>query len=187
MHRTIQNEIMSDHDRLLKYFERMESERQELLRNLSGYSDELLSQKPTADQWSVAEVIDHLATSETGAMNYMRKKIEYGGHGPSALTAGLKQRLLNLAISLPIRYRVPKILERKETSAIGYRETLDRWNAIRSAMRTEYSELDPAIVGNGLFKHPSAGKLNLIQGVRFMRRHMNRHIGQIHRTIRSLS
>lgn len=177
---------MATREQLLKHFNEMESERQEVLRELTAYSDDLLSTKPSADVWSVAEVIEHLTVAETGALNYMRKKIQYGGHRRSAFTSGLKQRLLNLAISLPIRYKVPKMLEKPATSAIGFQDALKCWDEVRADMCTEYETMDGNIIGNELFKHPTAGKMNVIQGVRFMRRHMNRHIGQIHRTISSL-
>ncbi|MBL4587066.1 MAG: DinB family protein [Flavobacteriales bacterium] len=175
---------MATRKQLLKHFDKMEAERQELLSAISSYSDQLLSKKPAPESWSVAEVMEHLTVAENGSLQYMHKKIEYGGHSKAAITAGLKQQLLNFSISLPIKYKVPKILEKKDTSFVDYKDALNNWNEVRIAMRSAYEKMDEGIIGNELFKHPFAGKMNVIQGVKFMRQHMKHHTKQIHSTLK---
>lgn len=172
---------------LLKEFDRMEDERQQLLKKLSSYSQEILAKKPNPNAWSVAEVMHHLTVAEHGSLRYLNKKLEVGGHGKASLKAVFRLGLLNTAISLPVKYKAPKVVEIAEDSGITYPDALAEWNSVRENLRKAYEEIDEKYVAHDLFKHPFAGKLNLVQGVRFMRQHMNRHIGQIERTLKAVS
>ena len=166
----------------------MEAERLSILKELSSYSEQKLSEKPSPNQWSVAEVIMHLVIAERGALAYMNKKLEFGGHGKAAFGSGLKQRLLNLAITIPgLKYKAPTVVELKKEDSVDYAEAKAKWDAVRSEMKKEYEALNEKLAEHELFKHPAAGKMSLLQGIRFMRQHMNRHIGQIRNTAKAVS
>ena len=174
-------------EKLLTEFERMEAERNALVASLSRYDAEILTQKPSPEAWNVAEVIMHLVVAENAALTYMRKKLEYGGLQKASATAGLKQRLLNFLIRLPIKYKAPAVANIKQGEEVGYREATERWAEIRNQLRSEYEAMNEQTVAQELFKHPAAGKMSALQGVRFMRQHMNRHIQQIHSAIKKVS
>ncbi len=178
---------MASRKELLNRFDQMESERQTLLAELNGHQPEVLCKKPSSDAWSVAEVIMHLTAAEKGAFLYLQKKLEYGGHKKAAVTSGLKQTLLNLAVSLPIRYKAPKIVDVKNENNLSFSEAVTNWNEVRISLQSAYERMDEAIIDNELFKHPAAGKLNVIQSVKFMRQHMRHHIKQIHRTLSTIT
>lgn len=175
---------MASKKELIEAFDRMENERQALIKRLEKHSEEVLSTKPNANSWSVAEVVDHLRAAENGALMYMSKKLEFGGHKKAAFSAGLKQKLLNLAITLPIKYKAPKFLDVPAASELKYGTALVQWNEVRKQMRNDYESLDDKLIGNELFKHPSAGKMNALHGAKFMRQHMNHHISQIDRVLK---
>lgn len=175
---------MASRKELMTAFDKMESERQALINRLEKHSAEVLSTKPNANEWSVAEVIDHLRTAESGALLYMRKKLEFGGHQKAGIGAGIKQKLLNLAVTLPIKYKAPKFLDVPASSDLNYEMVLSQWNEVRKQMRNDYERLDEKLIGNELFKHPSAGKMNAVHGAKFMRQHMNHHISQIDRVLK---
>ena len=171
---------------LLKEFSVMENERKLLLSELEKYPIDTLEKKPNAKEWSVTEVIMHLVVAESASLAYMRKKLEVGGHGKASFSAGIKQRLLNLAISLPIKYKAPKVAQLKEGETVSYVEAISKWTDVRNAMQAAYESLDETIINNELFKHPVAGKISVLQGLRFMRQHAIRHMDQINRTVVSV-
>ena len=177
---------MNSKQALMSAFEKMENDRKSLLNRLTEFPDKILSKKPNTDQWSVAEVVMHLVVAETGALNYMQKKLEFGGHQKSGFDAAIKQRMLNFLISLPIKFKAPKIIELKEIEDISFPEASQKWEAVRLELYKEYDKLDSDTVGHELFKHPAMGKMNLVQGVKFMHQHMNRHILQIDRVIQKV-
>lgn len=178
---------MATRKELLAEFEKMENERQQLLKKLEPFSEVVLTKKPDANTWSVTEVIYHLKVAEEGALKYMQKKLEVGGHDKAMFGASVKQKLLNLAISLPVKYKAPKVAQIPEGTNVSYEQALTEWNEIRNSLKSEYDSVDEAIIGNELFKHPMAGKLSILQSVKFMRQHMNRHIGQIDRILKAVT
>ncbi len=178
---------MANRKELLAEFGIMETERQQLLKQLEPYSSEVLEKKPDENSWSVTEVIYHLVVAEGGALKYMRKKLEVGGHDKAKATAGLKQRFLNFMVSLPVKYKAPKVVELPSDISITYAEAVKQWNDVRNGLKSDYGSLDENLIGNELFKHPAMGKMNLVQSVRFMRQHMNRHIGQIEKTLKKVA
>jgi hypothetical protein len=170
---------------LLKEFSLMENERKLMLSNMEKFPMDILEKKPNATEWSVAEVIMHLVVAESASLAYMSKKLEVGGHAKASFGAEMKQRLLNLVIRLPIKYKAPKVAQLKEGETISYVEAVSKWTDVRNAMQQAYESLDEALVNHELFKHPAAGKISALQGLRFMRQHATRHIDQINRTAQS--
>jgi hypothetical protein len=63
---------------------------------------------------------------------------------------------------------------------------LARWAAVRSSMGAMYGTLEGSEVDHDLFKHPFAGKFDLVQGTTFMRWHVRHHAAQVVRTLRAL-
>lgn len=172
---------------LLQAFDKMEAERQQLLSRLAPYSEETLTKKPAPNSWSVTETIYHLKVAELGALNYMRKKLEVGGHKKATFGALVKQKLLNLAVSLPFKYKAPPVAQIPEGISISYAQAVAEWDEVRSGLLKEYKSVDERIIDNELFKHPMAGKLSVLQSVKFMRQHVIRHIGQIDRILKVVS
>lgn len=172
---------------LLQVFETMEAERTDLLQQLEAYPQDVLEKKPDAESWSVTEVVYHLKVAEEGALKYMRKKLEVGGHQKAKASAGLKQQFLNFMVSLPIKFKAPKVAQLPKDANVSYQQAVNEWTEVRNALKAQYDSVNENVIGNELFKHPAMGKMNLVQSVRFMRQHMNRHIGQIHRTLKKVS
>jgi len=178
---------MTSRNELLAAFDKMENERQQLLKRLENYSEEILTKKPAADSWSVTETLYHLKVAEHGALRYMRKKLEVGGHQKASFGAAVKQKLLNVAVSLPFKYKAPKVAQIPEGTNVTYAEAISEWNEVRSSLRSDYETVDENIIDNELFKHPLAGKLSILQSVKFMRQHVIRHMGQIDRILKQVS
>ena len=173
-------------DRLLKAFDAMEAERHALIKRLDVIPTDMLIKKPSPEAWSVVEVIAHLVKAETGTLNYLRKKLEVGGHQKADMMSGMRKVLLNVAIALPIKFKAPKVAQLDKGTDLSYAEAILQWDNVRAALRKEYATIDPKLIGHDLFKHPFAGKLNLEQSTSFMHGHMTRHIGQIDRTLAAI-
>lgn len=176
---------MTNKQKLLDLFDKMEADRQAMLTKIGNQDHALLERKPNAETWSVSEVFMHMVVAEGGALKYMRKKIEVNNHslckGRSAQYA-----LLIGALKAPVlKFKAPKIVA-DVGSGIQFSDALKQWDDVRGELRTDYENLDDELIMHDLFKHPSAGKFDLIRAVKFMRIHADRHIGQIHRTIKSL-
>ncbi len=171
--------------RLLQRFAVFETERQGLLVRLDRVPHALLETPPTPGAWSVTQVLLHLALAEGSAMAYLSKKLEVGGHRPVGTSATFRLFLLNTALALPIRFKAPAIVA--HVPPCTYATARSQWDSVRADMRNTFAALPDELVGHGLFKHPSAGKFDMVQGLSFMGRHVRHHRGQIERTLRQLS
>ncbi|MFT5918725.1 MAG: hypothetical protein ACI9FU_000525 [Granulosicoccus sp.] len=176
---------MTNQQKLLDLFDQMEADRQAMMAKVKGIDHSLLERKPNADAWSVSEVFMHMVVAEAGSLKYMRKKIEVDNHSVcKGRTA--QYALLIGALKAPIlKFKAPKIVA-DVGSGIQFSDAQKQWDEVRAELRTDYENLDEEWIMHDLFKHPSAGKFDLIRAVKFMRVHADRHIGQIHRTIKSL-
>lgn len=167
--------------RLLRLFEHMESERQDLLRTLDALPSEQLAQQPRNGGWSVAQVITHLAIAEEGALAYLHKKREVKKHAPVGLSSAWRLLVLNTGIRLPLKYKAPPVVA--DVPATSYAIARSRWDDVRERMRVVYAEVPVALISHDLFKHPVMGRFDLMQSLRFMRLHMRRHGKQIQRVL----
>jgi len=172
---------------LLRSFDDSEAVRLQLLTRLDTLPEDVLTRKPSPDAWSVVEVIAHLIKAENGTLSYLRKKLQLGGHSKASPMAALRKSFLNFMIGLPIKFKAPRIVQLEKGTDMSYAEARAQWDEVRAALRKEYETIDPALIDHDLFKHPFAGKLNLLQSMSFMHHHMTRHIGQIDRTLTAVA
>jgi uncharacterized damage-inducible protein DinB len=170
-------------EQLLRTFDESEAVRLQLLARLDKLPADALTRKPSPDAWSVVEVIVHLIKAENGTLSYLRKKLELGGHRKASPMAAMRKSFLNFMIGLPIKFKAPRIVQLEKGIEMPYAEARAQWDEVRAALRKEYETIDSVLITHDLFKHPFAGKLNLLQSMSFMHHHMVRHIGQIEHTL----
>lgn len=175
---------MSKRTTLLKLFDDMERDRVDLQQRLSKLSEFELTAKPGTDKWSVAQVITHLAIAEESALAYLWKKHGHGAHKTVPFTAELRMAALRTALKLPLKFKAPAVVA--TVPATPYSVAIVRWEKVRLELRNVYETLPDELLGHDLFKHPIAGKFDLIQSVRFMHDHIRHHEKQIKRTLRSV-
>ena len=172
---------MGRRDRLLMEFTRLESGREGLLRRVERIPIERLEAQPKPGAWSVAQVVAHLAVAEETSLAYLRKKLHHGGHRPVTVIGALRLLTLDLALSSPVRWKAPRIIA--DIPPASWAEATARWTQVRAEWRNALAELPPSFASHGLFKHPVAGKLSLIQGLRFMATHVRHHSAQVERIL----
>ncbi|HQV51633.1 MAG: DinB family protein [Flavobacteriales bacterium] len=175
---------MSRSAALLQLFDGMERDRLALYARLDPLSETALAAEPAPGKWSVAQVITHLAIAEEGALAYLLKKRDLGAHGPVPFSARWRMAALRAALYLPFKYNAPAVVATVPSTSCSV--AMERWAAVRNAMRSTYVSIPESEVGHDLFKHPIVGKFDLIQSVKFMHHHMRHHEKQIERTLRSV-
>lgn len=175
---------MSRRATLLKLFDDLERDRLALYAQLETLTETVLTAEPAPQKWNVAQVITHLAIAEEGALAYLRKKRDLGAHKPVSFSSRWRMAALRAALNLPLKYKAPVIVATVPVTT--YSEAMTRWTSVRNAMRSTYGSIPDNELGHDLFKHPMAGKFDLIQSVKFMHDHMRHHEKQIERILRSV-
>ena len=61
----------------------------------------------------------------------------------------------------------------------------DDWNKTRGKLKEFLENYPDEWIGNGVYKHPVIGMLNMTDGLRFLNAHLNHHMNQV-RQIRTI-
>lgn len=174
------------HTTVKHLFDKMEAHRVNLFKDLDKHAPEMMNKKPESDKWSVVQVMNHLADAEQTSVDYLRKKMTSEGPLPtSGLKATYRYLLLRLAFILPIKFKAPKFAG-SPSNDMSYEETKAKWDGVRQSLKHLLSEMTDEQVKAEIFKHPRVGKMNLLQALKFMQAHVDRHTQQIFNTLKQI-
>jgi uncharacterized damage-inducible protein DinB len=146
-------------------------------------------QRPAADKWSVAEVLEHLALVEKRFADWLGKAIaearEKGLAEERDARAGLTPEVeaLQRDRSRP-RTAPPPVMPTGGLDDVTAWEELER---ARHNFRATLSEADGLALSQVTVSHPTFGVLTAYQWVEFVAVHEGRHVGQIEEIARQLS
>jgi hypothetical protein len=159
----------------------------QLLLHLDQYDDATLNQPLKPGGWSALQHLHHLILSEEKSMEYVRKKLHYGGpYPPSGLRQDLRYGLLVGMLSLPIKFKAPPHIGGNPDTLPTYvtlEETKLKWQSIRQEWGVFFATLDPSLSDRAIFRHARAGKLGWSHMLRFYIFHFKRHRKQILRDL----
>lgn len=133
-------------------------------------------------EWSVAQVIEHLLASEGGTFGYIKKKSSSGWDTLEDATEEhhAKSMAINARLESDERYKAPDVLpEPGNTTSIE--ELLNRWNVLREEMHSFLLSIDSSHFHKLVFRQPAAGMLTILHALDFMDAHLRHHIPQIQR------
>jgi hypothetical protein len=167
------------------HFDQLEKDRVSLLLSLAEVSYETLSASPTKDRWSINQILIHLLTSEQLTLAYLRKK----SLGVKTLKNSggwewLKMQLLKWSQRLPfLKYNAPKHLVAHTPETVPLEELDRRWTLHRIELRNFLDTIEETDLHKLIYKHPVAGRFDVIQCLMFMREHYHHHLPQIKRLL----
>jgi hypothetical protein len=176
------------HPRLAELVEYAQLQREAVLAAVSAIPESNRGLRPDASTWSVAEVLEHLHTVESGIAKLLGRSIqkarEAGAEAEQDYTS-LMHSLDSLQLtnrSRPFNAPDPVLPRGKLTSA----------EALVALGESRQRLLHAILTGEGLaltgivYPHPLVGMLNLYQWILFVGQHEGRHSEQIRDIGRSL-
>ena len=168
----------------LAHFQRLETSRKDLFQQLIPYSAENLNCKRADGGWSAIQVIHHLIQAETGTLAYLQKKTKDISQVPHAgFLAKIRAFLLRAFLKLPIKFKAPPFTAQLPETA-SLQETAEKWERTRVALLQLCLSLPEEAFEKELFRHPFAGRMNLMQMLDFFEAHFDRHLGQIMKVLK---
>lgn len=171
------------HPDLKEKFVLLEKNKAYYFKILDQYSPDQLIFSEGEGKWSILQLIDHLIKVESQTLQFMlnfdfsRKDEKLG------LKASFNALLLRLALKSSIKFKVPaKVLlpQQKEKTFL-----VDEWDALRVKFENYLESFPTTKMDNFIFIHPSSGKLNIIQTLKFLKEHLAHHRAQIKRISKS--
>jgi hypothetical protein len=154
--------------------------KEELLKSIKGLTREQLAFKSSADSWSVAECVEHLAISETNLFGLLQGTLKEEANPSKRTEVKITDEGLFHAIS-DRSYKVQTKEEFKPAGKFGtYDATLKEFNTKRDATIT-YVETTSDDLRNHFFTFPVAalGTVDTYQLLLFIAGHTKRHTLQI--------
>lgn len=169
------------HPRSEEVLNYLDKTRSELRAAVDSVPSDARNTKPTADRWSVAQVLDHLAIVHSRVAELIKKSIDEAqaaGLGPETSTGSV----LNTIPTERILDRSRKV---EAPDAIRPRDDIDAETAWNELMQAHEKLRAALLSGDGLAleqviqPHPVLGPINIYQWTLFNGSHEARHTLQI--------
>lgn len=161
-------------------FHALERHRVALTERLDGVPAEIVARRPGPEQWSLTQIVDHLARIDRG--------LRLDGPAASRVvrgTSGARGRVLAWALGLPLRIPAPPGAGPVLPSASPeYAAVRDAWAERRADWRRQWDEVNPNAVA---FRHPLMGPFVLRDALAFLLAHHRHHDAQVERTLAAVS
>ena len=155
----------------------LEQTRQAFLQSISGLSDAQWTFKAGPDRWSIAEVAEHIAISETAIFQLVTDKMLKGPAIPPNPTPLSDEKLLASLLDRSTKFQAPEML--KPTNRWATREALTNdFLAARDKTITYVKTTTDDLHGHG-GPHPVFKMLDGYQWVLLISGHSARHTAQI--------
>jgi uncharacterized damage-inducible protein DinB len=164
---------------------KLDKQLDELLQMVRPLSSRQQNFKPDANSWSILQVFRHMMQSEGQINKYLRKKI-LGAEttGKAGIGALLRSAILNVAMRLPIKYKVPDAIKVDLDESYDYEKLSVDWKSLRKEIRDFLEDIGEETARKEIFRHPVMGRMSILQGLAFMQVHLARHTHQVERIMR---
>ena len=143
----------------------------------------LLSKCPAENEWSVAQVVEHLCLVEGAVMSYLQSKLDQ----PPVKVGFLAKLKPMWIVSLRLkRLQAPKIV-RPSSDLPPINELLEKYDQQREKTKKICNEAGQARLGQIRFKHPYFGDMDGAAAVSMVAFHEQRHLKQVREILKKLS
>ena len=171
----------------LKKLEKLESRLDEALSLMTAAGERSLHKAPIENAWTPLQTLHHIYLAERSSVDYLLYKFgQEEDPPPSNLRTILNGKVLLAAFATPKKFTSPEAVDSRNVvssrslklESIAYDLKLTR-NELGDLLRNAPSSWKTAAV----FRHPVAGRMSLMDMLRFFQTHQTRHIRQIKRAL----
>ncbi|MEC0201834.1 DinB family protein [Paenibacillus lautus] len=160
-----------------KINQKLKETRDELLRILNGLSGDQLNQKKDSDSWSISQVCQHLYKTEELYVVAIKRGLK--GKEDSII----ENKPLEFLLDRSRRLEAPDIAKPTD-EIIEYQEIVEKLHHSREKLTELLHSLeDPSVLSRRHFTHPVFKEMLLIEWVKSLYLHEQRHIKQINEII----
>ncbi|MDA0195989.1 MAG: DinB family protein [Bacteroidetes bacterium] len=163
---------------LLEKYGELENDNAVIMSELSHLSDEAFHFKPNEHSWSSAQVLNHLIATETGTLQYIRKKMKYGGIPAVGFSSKVRTMAMKALLYSAIRFKIPQALS-QPTSEGSMDSINSNWLNLRKDWKEFLENFPTDHLSKGVFKHPIFGRLSISQTIDSLIAHQAHHKKQL--------
>ncbi len=161
-------------------FDRMSEQLDASINYLEQLPEERIHAAGNAE-WSATQILYHLLMSETGTVNYLKKKMQAPPEEVSkgGIMSMIRSMLLRRALrNYNKKFKAPKVAAEVPPRP-DYNATRDAYLSIRKELKVLLERFDKDMGAKAYFKHPRAGRLTIGQTLDFLEDHFQRHYEQM--------
>ena len=153
------------------------------LLNLIAETDDLqFVRRPAENEWSVAEIVYHLALVEARVVNDLEKALA----GPPQSIAPLRRLIpISIVASRLVRVKAPKAVQ--PVNPPPKQNLIDNYNAARARLKKMCETHGRARLRQVVFQHPFFGKISGTAAISMAGYHEVRHYKQIREVLKKLN
>lgn len=150
----------------------LDEKRQQVLDFIDGISEETAKQKPSENQWSILNVLEHLYLMEQLVVYQINQAIKQGDQQQTTSKPLERTTNRDYKVEAPESVRPKDEFMSMEEAKKGLKKT-------REATLFLVHNKEEDTLQNRVFPHPSFGDMNLQQWVEFIGWHELRHLEQM--------
>ncbi|TWT08119.1 DinB family protein [Planococcus sp. CPCC 101016] len=154
--------------------------RNQILQAVEGMTDEKLNKKPSLEEWSPIQILDHLQLME----NTVAKGVSHELAKDTSIKAVKKP--IALTVSRSFKVKAPKHVVPTE-EFVTLEEMKERLNASHNFLYEVYGSATKEQLKQKSMDHPVFGKVPLSQWFPFVGLHEKRHFKQLEKTLSKLN
>jgi hypothetical protein len=177
------------HPRLADLTDDIARHRAAFLAAVAAVPAEDLARRPSADTWSVAEIVDHLQMVESGTARLLAKRIakaREAGLGPETRTDSVRGQLDQYPITDRSNKReAPEMV--RPRPGIGAEAALEGLRVSREALLQALHDANGLDLTQVKATHAVLGELDVYQWVLWLGQHEARHTQQVDEVRRALA
>jgi DinB family protein len=160
---------------------RLDSVHQKLSTTVAAIDPSLFPKRPAENEWSVAEVIQHLCLVEARTLS----GLELALHAPPARVSLLKKLIPAGIVSVRFpRVKAPKTVE--PLNSLPKEESLSSYNDVRAQLKQFCIEHGRKQLNQTSLRHPFFGDIDGVTAVSMVAFHEQRHYKQIREILKKL-
>lgn len=153
--------------------------RAKLLKAVDGLADDQLNKKPSPEEWSPIQILDHLQLMETAIAKSIKQELA------SEKNEKVSKKPIQLTVSRVIKVEAPHYTVPTD-EFVSLEEMKKRLNGSHNLLYEVYDSTNEEILAQKSLPHPVFGKVPLTQWFPFVGLHEKRHLKQLEKTLSKL-
>lgn len=154
---------------------RLDSAHQKLIVTITPLDPNLFSQRPSDDEWSIAEVVHHLCLVEERVIRDLERALAQGS--PHRISFIRRLMPTSIVASRLIRVKAPKSVNPITPPEKDL--NIENFNNTRNRLKELCSTYGRSRLRQVVFKHPFLGEIDGVATISFVGYHEQRHYKQI--------
>jgi len=171
---------------MIEPLKKIQSQQVSIFKELARIDFETLKIKPSENEWSVIEILQHIYLIELVSLKYIQKKLQFVDYLPKRkLISALRYNLMKAISLTPAKFKAPKFKIIAEFNSLE--EAQIKWAQLRAALELTLEKTPNSVIDGLLWKHAFAGKMSVYHMILFFHDHSERHKKQIERVLKVVS